>query len=479
MNTSISFRKAGKAVEIFAVSIRLDGRSHCTDHGKGQLTEPMISIVINDLLELACLEVIPSLESLVRLENAMVLTLSLGVQIQSSPSLRQAVLHSISTDQLSQPLDRFISLVAPVSCSNMHGQVDICPHSYQQTKLNLHQGICGLFLKTILAEIRGQVRIDAFVATALLDKQMSLLTVSSSCDFYGPKTLAPVIPPINSNEAAQRAGSHDWRNMLRESILRATESQFESIVRTVGGVCQDLELRCENVERPLREEQTKSNDLSLKLNASEAALRALESQAQERLLTIEGLETEKAMLTVQAQAAEQREQSLSHSHDILQQEFDEAKKVAVDAAETAEEALKQQELAHLASLTGKDEMYDEQTSIIKELEDRVTILAGELSQMKARENEANSRIAVLQDEALEQTDALKEAKGNVRCLEVDVHEKSEALETLTGLAACRQTEIDRLVDQESTLLIEKRDLACKVRPWIFQLISHFNPLTGV
>lgn len=453
--------------------IRLD-----TDHGKGQLTEPMISTIINDLLELACSEVIPNPESLVRLENAMVLTFSLVVQIQGSPSLRQAVLYSLSTDQLSKPLDRFISLVAPVSCSNMHEQADICPHSYQQTKLNLHRGICDLFLKTALAEIRGQVRIDALIATALLDKQMSLLTVSRCCDFYGPKTLAPVIPPIISNEATKRAESHGWRNILRESILRANESQFESIVRTVGGVCQDLELRCENVERPLRDEQTRSNDLNLKLNASEAALRAFESQAQDRLLTIEGLETGRAMLTAQVQAAEQREQSLSHSHDILRQEFDEAKKEAADAAETAEEALKQQQLAHLASLTCKDEMYDEQTSIIKELEDRITILAGELSHMKAQDNEANSRITVLQGEAHEQSDALKEVKDNVRCLEVDVHEKSEALETLTRLASCRQTEIDRLVNQESTLLIAKRDLACKVRHWIFQFMSHTNSLTS-
>lgn len=440
-----------------------------TDNGKGRLTEPMISIIINELLELACSKSIPSPESLGRLDNAMVLTFSLGVQIQGSPSLRQAVLYSISTDQLSKPLDRFISLVTPVPYYNMHGQADICPYSYQQSELNLQRGICDLFLKTALAEIRGEVRIDELIATALLDKQMSLLNVSKSCDFYGCNTLNPVIPLITSNEAMQRAGSHDWRNMLRESILRATESQFESIVRTVGGVCQDLELRCENVERPLRDEQTRSNDLNLKLISSEAALKAFEFQAKERLLTIEGLETDNAILTAQVQAAEQRAQSLSHSHDILRQEFDEARKEAEEAAEAAEEVLEQQELAHLASLTGKDEIYDEQTSMIKELEDRISILAGELSQMKAQDNEANSRIAILQDEAHEQSEALKEAKDNVTRLEVDVHEKSEALETLTRLAASRQTEIDRLVAQESALLIEKRDLACEVRHWIFQL----------
>lgn len=422
----------------------------------------MISIVINDLLELACSELIPSSESLVRLENAMLLTSSLGAQIQGSPSLRQAVLYSIYTDQISKLLDRFISLEAPVSCSNMHEQVDSCPHSYRQTKLNLHRGICDVFLKTALAEIRGEVRIDALVTTALLDKQMNLLNISTRCDFYGSKTLALAIPPINFNEASQLAGSHDWRNMLRENMLRANESQFESIVRTIGVVCQDLERRCENVERPLRDEQTRSNDLNLKLNASEEALRVFESQAQERLLTIGALETEKAMLIAQVQVAEQREQGLSHSYEILQQDFEAAKKEAADAAEAAEEAVKHQELAHLASLTGKDEMYDEQTSIIKELEERITSLAGDLSQMRAQDDEANSRIAVLQDEAHEQSDALKEAKYNVRCLELDVYEKSAALETLTHLAASRQTEIDRLVDQQSTLSVEKRDLSCKV-----------------
>lgn len=449
-----------------------------TNHGKGQLTKPMISIIINDLLELACSEFVPSPESLVRFENAIILTASLGVQIQGSPSLRQVILYSISTDQLSKPLNRFISLVPLATCSNIHEQTDSCPYSYQQIKLKLHRGICDLFLKTALAEIRCEMGLDALIATALLDKQMGLSTVSSSCNFYGPKILAPVIPPIISNEVTQRAGSHNWRNMIRESIIRATESQFESIVRTFGEVCQDLELRCENVERPLRDEQTRCNDLNLKLNASEEALRAVESQAQERLLTIEGLETEKAMLAAQVQMAEQREQSLSHSYDILQQEFDEAKKEAADAAETAEEALKQQELAHLASLTGKDEMYDKQTSMVNALEDRITILAGELSKVKAQGDEANARIAVLQAEAHEQSDALKEANDNARCLEIDIYEKSEALETITRLAASRQTEIARLVDQESTVLIEKRDLACKVRHWVFQLMPHINLLTS-
>lgn len=416
---------------------------------------------------MACSEVIPSSESLVRLENATVLTSSLGAQIQGSPSLRQAVLYSLYTDQISKLLDRFISLEAPVSCANMHEQVDSCPHSYRQTKLNLHRGICDLFLKTAIAEIPGEVRIDALVTTALLDKQMSLLNTPRSCDFYGSKSLALDIP-INSNETSELAGSHDWRSMLRVSMLRANESQFESIVRTVGEVCQDLERRCENVERPLRDEQTRSNDLNLKLTASEEALKVYESQAQERLLAIGGLESEKLILIAQVQVAEQREQSLSHSYEILQQNFEAAKKEAADAAEAAEEAVKHQELAHLASLTGKDEMFDEQTSIIKELEERINILAADLSQMKAHDDESNSRIAVLQDEAHEQSDALKEAKNNIRCLELDVYEKGEALETLTQLAASRQTEIDRLVDQESTLSVEKYDLACKVRNPAFQ-----------
>lgn len=439
----------------------------------------MISIVMNDLLELACSEVIPSSESLVRLENAMLLTSSLGAQIQGSPSLRQAVLYSIYTDQISKLLDRFISLEAPGSCSNMHEQVDSCPHSYRQTKLNLHRGICDVFLKTALAEIRGEARIDALVTTALVDKRMGLLNISKSCDFYSSKTLALAIPPINSNEASQLAKSHDWRNMLRESMLRANESQFESIVRTVGEVCQDLERRCENVEGPLRDEQARSNDLNLKLNASEEALRVFESHAQERLLAIGALESEKAMLIAQVQMAEQREQSLSHSYEILQQDFEAAKKEAADAAEAAAEVVKHQELAHLASLTGKDEMYEEQTSIIKELEERITSLAGDLSQMRAQDDRANSRIAVLQDEAHKQSDALKEAKYNVRCLELNVYEKSEALETLTQLAASRQAEIDRLADQQSTLSVEKRDISCKVCHSVFRSMPGFNPLTIV
>ncbi len=435
-----------------------------TDELKTQFNEPSICTIICGLLELACSEVIPSAESLVRLENGIVLTSGLALRTQDSATLRRAILHSLSANKLSEPLHRFLDLKPPVSTSTLHQQLENCPFSYHQTKVDLHQKICSLFLKTALYASQDEVSIDALIAGALLEKQTSFAGVSKTCDFYKPRHLDPSVfltspgqtPPLES------IASHGWRCTLRENMSRAAETQHQSVIRIVGEICQDLELRCEDVERPLRDEQSRSNDLDEKLKVSEAKVKELELQAQGRMLVLKDLEVEKIRLMGQAQTAEQRAEILSHNHELLKQEFDRAKREAARAADTAKEEMKRQELTHLAIMTGKDEMFDERTSTLEELEDRSRCLTDEIAQMKAQDKEAKDKITLLQTEVHGKSDALEEAKEDIKSLAAEVHEKSEALEKLSLLATSRQAEIDRLMDIEAHGLADKKCLSSKV-----------------
>lgn len=375
----------------------------------------------------------------------MALISGLEVRIQDSAVLRQAILYSLSTNGLSELLHQFLDLKGATATMDLHEQLEACPHSYHQTKLDLHQGICNLFLKTALYSSQDEMSIDALIASALLDKQMSSSSLFSRCGFYKSGYLASVInrAPLQEAGAAplERTDSRGWKNALSENMSKAAECQYQSIVRMVGDICQDLELRCHDFERPLREEQCRANSLDEKLKASQSKLLKLESQVQERISILDGLEAEKIRLVEKARAAEQRLQSLSSTHELLQQDFVREQKEAVDAAVTAQERINRQELAHLAIVIGKDEMYEERKLTLATLEDRTRRLADELNQMRAQEENYNERI---------------------RSLEITVHEKSEALETVTGQAISRQTEIDNLVDQKANALTEKQELGSRV-----------------
>lgn len=375
----------------------------------------------------------------------MVLISGLDVRIQDTAVLRQAILYSLSTNGLSELLHRFLDFKFTVPTIDLHEQLEACPHSYYQTKSDLHQRICNLFLKTALYSSQDEVSIDALIATVLLDKQMSLSSLSRRCKSYTSRDLAPVVTRAPLQEAGatplEGIGSRGWRSALYKDISKAAESQHQSIVRMVGEICQDLELRCDNSEQPLREEQSRSVNLDEKLKASETKVLELESQAHERISMLDGLEAEKTRLVEQAQVAEQRLKSLSSTHELLHQELVREQKEAADAAVAAQERITRQELAHLAIVIGKDEMYEEQKLALATLEDRIRRFADELNQMHVQE---------------------ENDKEIIKSLEIMVHEKSEALELVTGLAVSRQTEIDCHVDLKANALIEKQGLSSKV-----------------
>ena len=375
----------------------------------------------------------------------MVIIAGLDLRIQDSAVLRQAILYSLSTNGLSGLLHRFLDFKCTIATIHLHEQLEACPHAYHQKKLYLQQRICNLLLKTALYSSQDEVSIDALIATALLDKQMIISSLPSRCGFYKPRYLGSVIThaPLQEAEIAppERIGSHGWRNTLCESMSKAAESQHQSIVRMVGEICQDLELRCDDFERPLREEQSRADDLDEKLEASERKVLKLEFQAQGRISLLNGLEDEKARLVERAQVAEQRLQTLSGTHELLQREFVRQQKEAADAAETAQERTNRQELAHLAIIVGKDEMYEERSLTVARLEDHTRRLADELEKLRVQEEDGKDRI---------------------KSLETTLHEKNVALETVTGLAVSRQTEIDCLVDLKVNALIEQQGLSSRV-----------------
>ena len=380
-----------------------------------------------------------------RVENAILIISGLVIRIEDSAALRQAILYSLSTNELSELLHRFLSRKHSLSTTAPHENVESCPHSYHQLMLDLQRKICNLLLKTALHASQDEVGVDTSTATALLDKQAQVSSFPTQCNFYKPQRLASAPTHVSCQEAritsSEVLSSRGWRDAMRENMSRVTDYQHQSIVRMVEDICQDLEFRCEDFERPLRDEQLRSRDLEEKLEASKSIITELECQAQGRILVLDGLGSERTRLVEQVRVAGQQVEGLFSIRELLQQEIDQTKKEARYAADAAQEEIKQQQLAHLAIITGKDEMYEERTSTLVELERRTKQLADELMQMHVQEEDAKDRISTL---------------------ETSCCEKSKAVETAMQLAASRLTEIDHLADIEANSVTERNLLNSEV-----------------
>lgn len=345
---------------------------------------------------LACDEWHLSWESLIEINNALRVISVFTERIPTSSKLVKAVLQSISSDMVSDMLRQYSSqMQGPMHLGLAHGHsnMDVCPISYREAQARLHQSLAVMILKSAVHASQSGGHFDASIITLLLEKQ-SLHSppqlASAECTQRRPINL--IAPKISLFEAVStpRADSLslNWRDGLIREMSRDVNCRYEGVIRMVGEICRDLELRCNETERPLREEQSKSRDLKARLEVLERNQVELEIQAQNHQSAFSALETERDCLANQVEATERRLKELGTSLDNIHQEFDHAKIEAENAAQAAIESARLQDLAYLATMTGKDEMFEEQSLKLASTEDHVKLLEHKLNQM--RELEANN-----------------------------------------------------------------------------------------
>ncbi len=389
--------------------------------------------------------------------------LNLDAAAQTSSSLQQIILLSTSAKEVKEPLHHFVNSRPSIPNIGVgHIGLDVCPRVYDGARKRLHESICDLLLKTALHAPTGGACLDATIGLALLEKRNTVSSTVSPCEYYG-LSLPSVMAPTSLLEAVSTpqtlTSSHDWRIRLFEELTRDAKYQYESIIKMVGDICQDLERRCDEAERPFRAEQLINSDFKFELQTSQARLVELESQILERTQVSEGLEVERRHLQGQVQACEQRVQLLGGRLAELEQESYEAKKEAESAAEAACETAKQQELTHLACMTGKDELLEEQGVKLVDLEARASGLESELSILHLQE---------------------VHGKENIERLEEMVNTRNQVIEQVKATTASEKADVDRLVVLEATLTSENQRLKNEVRDLHILIVrvtmfSHHRP----
>ena len=247
-----------------------------------------------------------------------------------------------------------------------------------------------MILKSVLHAPQCGSYFDASIMTLLLEDSSLRCPIqhgSVGCSQHRPlKTITPKISMFETVSTPRMdSASLNWRDGLMREMTRDIDCRYEGIIRMVSEICRDLELRCDENERPLREEQSTSCDLRAKLESSERDKAALELQARDYQTTISALETERDCLANQVEATERHSKKLvTDLHDI-HHKFDHAQIEAKRAVQAAVESARQQDLVYLATITGKDEVLEEQSLRLASTEHHAKALELELNRMRGSE----------------------------------------------------------------------------------------------
>lgn len=377
------------------------------------LEDASIRDILESLLVLACDKRHPCRESLTEIGNALRLISAFTERIPTSSKLLEAILQSISSNVVSDMLRQYASQgLVRLGFIHSHSPIGVCPLSYGEAQARLHQSLTIMVLKSALYASHASQNgghLDASIMSLLLEKHsFDSLTQPTSVECTHRRRMDLTTPKISLFEAVSTphvdSVSFNWRDGLIRELLRDIDCRYEGVVRMVGEICRDLELRCNEAERPLREEQSKSCDLQARLESSERKKAEFESQALNHQSALKALATERDCLANQVEATERRSKELGTSLETIHREFAHAKIEAKRAAQAVIESAKQQDLAYLATMTGKDEMFDQQSLKLVSTETRVKTLEYELDRMRGLEadnaeklNISETRIGTLRD----------------------------------------------------------------------------------
>ncbi len=400
------------------------------------------------LLQLAIEENVPSQRSLSELNVAVSLVNGLAASCSTSRDVRQKILYSLSTNEFSLLLQRF-SEFEPTGSSGQHTKSGICPKYFADYRQKYHRTVCCLILRTGLHAADDELSIDTSLAMALLKKGIDIPDTSLSCRIPSPPRLSSGCTEVSLFETGstpQDMASRRWRDQLTESLSRDAAYQHQHIVKTMGEVCQDLEVRCENAEKPFREEQVKSRDLRAKLAEVEARNAELVAKMEGYDHTINDLKVQICQRKEQANAAQERSTALIADLQVLQQEVERTKEQATSATKASSEVARQQDLTYVSIIKGKDEVCQEQSDKIKTLEVQTNDLTRKIAECQQLEASITGQKDRLEESLAQRTNGLENAEAQANARLADISRLQEANEGLVATNASINAELSEAAE---------------------------------
>lgn len=381
----------------------------------------MVANLILRILEIVNAQGDLTLSHVRQLEYSQILIRSIYRMSEVSTDLSNAVMDVTRSEKGQHLLFKFLISKNPFQnlCPNMHGN-RCCCHVHR-LELGVRSSLGVFLLKCALRHTIPNSDCILKLVDWLPEQKRN--EENAACDWQGqrPKSRSPAVSLFEAGSTpATSSVSQGWRDRLHQDMSRDAHNRSESIIRSLGEVCRDLEARCDKTEAPLRREKQRVVDLESKLADAETHSLDLQTELETKTTTIRDLDSEKSSLLDQVCDSAQR---LKATLDCLEEARAELKQARDDTeSRTAilTERSRQQDLTYLAILTGKDEKYDEQGRTLSASKERSNALETELQQSKdhrdtlVQDANANARLIESQQKIIEELEEGAEQEAKIK-----------------------------------------------------------------
>lgn len=319
-------------------------------------------------------------------KNLITLIDALAVVSTDCDALRTKLLSVLSSAALREKawnLVRATTITPEVECSSYNA-------SMHREAL---AGTISLLLGLTISARPNEPVLPRLLATALIAKQRNLPHASKLCLHAGSIPVGSAIS-LFQQESTPFTGQHlqDWRDRLKSELESQNSYQRDSIVRSVAQICQDLEIRCNTVEEPLRREKAKSQQLEQRVEELSEQVSSLESQAADDRFHLDGLEDEKLGLADEKDRISAKFDELRLQLEKATRDADESLRSAQETFNTKELELRSAALVHEEQLRSREDEVRELSSTVSQVRESLEHTEEELRAFGERCEDLQSRL---------------------------------------------------------------------------------------
>ncbi|MCJ1393865.1 hypothetical protein MMC18_006741 [Xylographa bjoerkii] len=400
------------------------------------------------------------MDFLIEMNNMRLFVGSMVEVVKTNLTVRQMLLAILSSNGIQDSIWRFLSCTRiQAKNTRKHGREEACTWHVHQVQWLLGRDLCLLLLKSAFFQSSRNLAIDPCLATSLLESATCVSVVDTTCNTFPPPRasfgLPVLVSSVKAHNPSETRCDQDWRTALKEDLDMDAAFRHELVIRRVNDVCRDVESRCNNAERPLKEEQKRSKDLEHELQTCKAECANLGVEAQENMLVLESLQTGQILLLDQKDSTEQRARELSEDLDRLRLKLMLVNQEAQNASDVAKEVLRQQELSHFAANTARDELLESEAQRNVSLERKVEQVELELRNIQGECEAVSVKLAEFHETINERDARITELENCATSYKVKsnhqvdmLRKKAGEMETLKGEVIQSRSEIEALTSKE-------------------------------
>lgn len=345
------------------------------------MQQPDLSSMLEGILQVS---IMPA--SALCMANTSILCDELAAIATRFPGFRSQLIAALCSSDIEALLQKFLL----VQCLG-YDQSQRCQSHVEVVRRSLIASTISMVLATALAPGTNEVSLPNSMSIALLRKQQHLPAVANQCTHQDRPVNASSIS-LFQQECTPLTGTHlqDWKEHLKSELENQRHFQQDSIVRSVIQICHDLEIRCETVEAPLRQERDKSRQLAKDVASLQKELKSLELKRWEDSEHINALDSDN--------------ERVEQERDRIEAQFIRLKNEFEDATNKSSEALRAAQAKHdtmQANLQSRALEHEEDARArrieIEDLQQSVSALSNELQEAELKRQSLAEHAKTLQE----------------------------------------------------------------------------------